>query len=176
MSIPQTRRSPRAGGLRGDTYNTTGANLTADPFERLLDRLDGVQRYGKGCRARCPACGGESRKLSLTQGDDGRVLLHCFAGCEPQSVLVAVGLSVNDLFVQRIEADMSPAQRLELREAARQAQWRAALDVLQIELGVVHIAARQIAAGAPLTADDLHRVGMACDRIRGAREVLYVRY
>ena len=56
MTIAQTRRSPRAGGLRGDTYNTTGANLTANPFERLLDHLEGVQRHGKGCRALRPAC------------------------------------------------------------------------------------------------------------------------
>lgn len=176
MTIPQTRRSPRAGGLRGDTYNSTTTNLTADPFERLLDRLEGVQRHGKGCRALCPACGGKSRKLSVTQGDDGRVLLHCFAGCAPHDVLGAVGLTVNDLFVRRIEANMSPTQKRELREAARQAQWRAALDALQLEIGVVHIAARQMAAGDWLEPDDLQRLGTACDRIRGAREVLNVQY
>jgi hypothetical protein len=176
MSYPQTRRSPRAGGLRGDTYNSTTANLTADPFDRLLDRLEGVQRHGKGCRALCPACGGKSRKLSLTQADDGRVLVHCFAGCAPHEVLAAVGLTINDLFVRRIEANMTPAQKRELREAARQSQWRAALDALQLEVGVVHIAARQLAAGEALAPDDLQRLGTACERIRDAREVLNGRH
>jgi len=177
MTYPQTARSPASkAGLRGNTHNITGTNLTADPFDRLLDRLEGVQRHGKGCRALCPACGGKSRKLSVTQGDDGRVLLHCFASCSPHDVLAAVGLTVNDLFVRRIEANMTPAQKRELREAARQAQWRAALDALQLEIGVVHIAARQVAAGDWLEPDDLQRVGTACDRIRDAREVLRGRH
>lgn len=176
MSASQTRRSPRAGGLQDDMYNTTGAYLTADPFERLLDRLDGVQRYGKGCRARCPACGGKSRKLSLMQADDGRVLLHCFAGCAAHDVLSAVGLTINDLFVRRIESDMTPPQKRELREYAKQSQWRAALDCLQLEIGVVHIAARQIAAGEALAPDDLQRMVTACDRIRDAWKVLNVRH
>jgi hypothetical protein len=135
-----------------------------------------VQRHGKGCRALCPACGGKSRKLSLTQGDDGRVLLHCFAGCQPHEVLAAVGLTVNDLFVRRIEANMTPTQKRELREAAKQSQWRAALDALQLEIGVVHIAARQVLAGEALAPDDLQRVGTACDRIRDAREMLHGRH
>lgn len=178
MSEPQMRRSPAGkAGLRGDTHsNNSAANLTADPFDRLLARLDGVQHHGKGCRSCCPACGGRSRKLSLTQGDDGRVLLHCFAGCAPHEVLAAVGLTVNDLFVRRIDADITPAQRRELREHARVAQWRAALDALQLEVGVVHIAARQLCSGQSLNDADMERVGIACERIRGAREVLHGRY
>jgi hypothetical protein len=135
-----------------------------------------VQHHGKGCRAICPACGGKSRKLSLTQADDGRVLLHCFARCSPHDVLAAVGLTVNDLFARRVEANMTLAQKRELREAARQAQWRAALDALQLEISVVHIAALQVAAGESLASDDLQRVGTACDRIRNAREVLNGKY
>lgn len=173
MTTPQTARSPAGkAGLRDYRHNITRSNNIADPFERLLDRMEGVQRHGKGCRALCPACGGKSRKLSLTQGDDGRVLLHCFAGCTPHDVLAALGLTVNDLFVRRIETNMTPAQKRELREAARQSQWRAALDTLQLEIGVVHIAARQVAAGEALAPDDLQRVGTACERIRDAREVL----
>jgi len=87
-----------------------------------------------------------------------------------------VGLTVNDLFVRRIEAEMSPTQKRELREAAKQSQWRAALDALQIEIAVVHIAGRTVAAGDALSASDLERVGTACDRIHDAREVLNGRY
>jgi hypothetical protein len=141
-----------------------------------LDRLDGVQRHGKGCRAHCPACGGKSRKLSISQADDGRVLIHCFGGCPVHGVLAAIGLSATDLFERRIEASMSPAEQRAMREYARQAQWRAALDALLLEVSVVHIAARQIASGQSLDQSDLARVVIACDRIRDAREVLHAKH
>jgi hypothetical protein len=114
--------------------------------------------------------------LSLAEGDDGRILLHCFAGCSVADVMAAVGLSVADLFPQRLTANMSASERNALREHAKQSQWKAALNVLLLEVGVVHIAARQLAAGEALSADDLSRVGTACDRIRDAREVLHGRY
>jgi hypothetical protein len=177
MMAAQKQEAPGAlARAEGRIKNTLSINSTANPFDRLLDRLEGVQHHGKGCRAICPACGGKSRKLSLTQADDGRVLLHCFAGCSPHDVLAAVGLTVNDLFVRRIESSMTPAQKRELREYAKQSQWRAALDALQLEIGVVHIAARQVSAGQSLAPDDLLRVGIACDRIRDARSVLNERY
>ena len=171
QEAPDTRQR-----VEGRYTTTLPSNSIADPFENLLSRLEGVQHHGKGCRAYCPACGGKSRKLSLSQGDDGRVLMHCFAGCSALDVLAAVGLTVADLFVRRIDSDMTPTQRRELREHARQSQWRAALDCLQLEIGVVHIAARQLAAGQALNPDDLQRVSVAVDRIRDAKEVLNVRY
>jgi hypothetical protein len=177
MMAAEKQEAPGARQRYEGRFTTTlPSNSIADPFDRLLDRLEGVQHHGKGCRALCPACGGKSRKLSLSQGDDGRVLMHCFAGCSPQDVLAAVGLTVADLFVRRIDSDMTPAQRRELREHAKQSQWRAALDCLQLEIGVVHIAARQLAAGQSLNPDDLQRMNVAVDRIRDARSVLNVRY
>ena len=59
--------------------------------EVLLSRLDGVQKSGNGWRARCPACGGQSRKVSIAEAD-GRILVHAFCGCPADAVLAAVGL------------------------------------------------------------------------------------
>lgn len=175
MNAVQTRRSPAATGLRGNTYNSTTANLTADPFERLLGRLEGVQRHGKGCRALCPACGGKSRKLSVTQGDDGRVLLHDFGGCSPHDVLAAVGLTVSDLFVRRDLRTMTPSERSQLRQAAMIPRWRAALEVLTHEATVTLIAANRLADGHSLEPDELLRMQAAALRIFDAGEVLNAR-
>jgi len=158
----------RSGGMS----NTSYIHPIANHADRLLDRLDGVRKSGKGWIAKCPAHTDRSASLSIAQGDDGRVLLHCFAGCLVHDVLGAVGLSIANLFPQRITTNMSTAERNALREHAKQAQWKAALNALQLEVGVVHIAARTLADGQALTDDDLKRVGMACDRIRDAREVL----
>ena len=36
--------------------------------------------------------------LSIAEGDGGRTLLHCFAGCTPEKIVAAMGLTMRDLF------------------------------------------------------------------------------
>jgi hypothetical protein len=36
--------------------------------------------------------------LSIAEGGDGRVLMHCFAGCDTEAILAAIGLEMFDLF------------------------------------------------------------------------------
>ena len=58
-----------------------------------------VQRLGDGSHmVTCPAHPDGTPSLHVTEGRDGRVLLHCQAGCEPGSVLAADGLDFPDLF------------------------------------------------------------------------------
>jgi hypothetical protein len=58
----------------------------------------GLKRVGSGWIARCPAH--EDRKASLTvgQGDDGRALLNCQAGCRTEDVVAKLGMRMADLF------------------------------------------------------------------------------
>lgn len=67
-------------------------------IEILLARLDGVRSRGAGkFSARCPAHQDNSPSLSIREGID-RILLHCFAGCQPEEIVVALGLEMRDLF------------------------------------------------------------------------------
>jgi hypothetical protein len=143
------------------------------PSALLLARLEGVITTGKGWRARCPAHGGKSASLAITDGDNGTLLLHCFAGCQVHDVLAAVGLRVGDLFVRRDLRGMSPSERGQLRQAALLPRWRAALDVLATEATVLLIAACQLGGGAPLDDTDLTRLRMAAVRVFDAAEVLH---
>ena len=70
-------------------------------FLRRLE-LAGCQprRVGKGWQALCPAHADSNPSLSIDEGADGRVLIHCHAGCGWQDVLEALGLSPRDLFPQ----------------------------------------------------------------------------
>lgn len=141
--------------------------------DRLLSRLDGVERRGRGWRVRCPSHGSDkNRTLSVAVGDDGRLLIHCFAGCSAHEVVQAAGLELSDLFPDRITHNATPEQRRELRQAARQAQWAAALDVLDLEARIVAVAGDQIAGSVPLNAEDRERLGLALGRVRAARKVL----
>ena len=143
----------------------------AAPVEALLHALPGVRREGKGWRSKCPACGGKSHKVAIAEGHDGRVLLHAFCGCEPASVLQAVGLSLADLFPARLKPQ-TEAERRELQRRLKEAGWRAALGVLTFEATVVAVAASQVAQGVELDKADSERLASAIERIETAREVL----
>lgn len=61
---------------------------------RLHAQLAGSGRW----RCRCPVHKGRSAtSLSLREGDDGRVLIHCFGGCRTADVLAAAGLRWHDI-------------------------------------------------------------------------------
>lgn len=136
----------------------------------LLHRLDGVQRSGAGWRARCPACGGRSRKLSIAEADD-RVLVHCFGGCRGDEVLGAVGLRWADLMPPR-SWPQTPEEQRRARRAIREAGWSSALSVLALEAKVVQIAGRQLAAWKPLSQEDDERLVQAVERIDHAANVM----
>ncbi|OFX15255.1 MAG: hypothetical protein A2Z18_00180 [Armatimonadetes bacterium RBG_16_58_9] len=68
------------------------------PLETLLERITNVKRHGGAYQAKCPAHDDKRASLSVSTGNDGRVLLHCHAGCETPAILAAVGLKMTDLF------------------------------------------------------------------------------
>lgn len=145
-------------------------HLQAASAAPLLDRLEGVQKSGNGWRAKCPSCGGNSRKVAITEVD-GKVLVHDFGGCKPIEVLQAVGLTWADIMPPRYWPD-SPEERRKLRQSLREVGWSAALDVLAFETAIVQIAAQQVLRGEELDWDDFCRLVKAEQRIGEARTVL----
>jgi hypothetical protein len=82
--------------------------------------------------AQCPAHPDRTPSLSIREGDDGRVLLHCFGGCGTARILDALGLGMRDLFAgPRPDPEQLRAARVaqQVREqkaaATRQAWWDA---------------------------------------------------
>src|SRR5712692_10811122 len=68
-------------------------------LERVLSHLDHVRKLSTpGWSARCPAHHDRHPSLSVGVGRDGRVLLNCHAGCPPERVVEALGLTMADLF------------------------------------------------------------------------------
>jgi hypothetical protein len=74
----------------------------------LITRLKGVRRSGNGWLARCPSHEDRSPSLSVHEGEDGRVLLHDFAGCSVEAICAAVGIRVSDLFSERGKVQPKP--------------------------------------------------------------------
>ena len=68
--------------------------------EEFLSRLNGARKSGDEWRARCP--GHEDRKASLSVGaHDGKILVHCHAGCTVESICGAIGIKMSDLFLNQ---------------------------------------------------------------------------
>src|SRR6266516_3677014 len=68
------------------------------PLETLLARLKGVRKSLRGWVACCPAHFDGEPSLSIGLGDEGHILLKCFAGCSLDNIVEAMGLTVADLF------------------------------------------------------------------------------
>jgi hypothetical protein len=71
------------------------------PVARVLEKLDGVKRTRRGALARCPGHQDTRPSLAVDEGDDGRALMTCRAGCRTADILSAIGLQYADLFPPR---------------------------------------------------------------------------
>jgi hypothetical protein len=69
-------------------------------FLAVVD-LQGLRREGRGYVACCPAHEDRSPSLSLAERD-GRLLVHCHAGCTPEAIVAALGLRLSDLFSDEV--------------------------------------------------------------------------
>ena len=133
----------------------------------LLARLHGVKASGKDrWIARCPAHQDRSPSLTIRALPDGRVLLHCFAGCDTQAVLDATGLRFGDLFPKPLTRESLP--KIHAPFSALEA-----LQCLKAESAVVAIAASDLADGKALSTPDADRVATAAGRIATALEAVH---
>jgi hypothetical protein len=136
--------------------------ITHSTVDVLLSRLDRVKRTGSGTwSARCPAHADRGPSLTVRELDDGRILLHCFAGCDVHDVLAAVDLDISDLFPRRaIDLPVKPERRP-----------FPAADVLRaiaFEALIVAAAGVSLLAGHPFSPADRDRLILAVSRIQSA--------
>ena len=142
---------------------------TERPIGHVLAALHGVRQHGGAYRADCPCGHGSRGTLSVAEGNDGQVLVHCFAGCSFQEIAAAAGLSAFSFFPAR------PLNTAEARHIAKQrrreADWAAALRVLANETLALLVLANDLDSG-PLDELGRERLRLATARITSAREVL----
>lgn len=67
----------------------------------LLTLLPGHRGRNGQYTAHCPAHDDQDPSLSVSEGDDGRILINCHKGCSTENVLAALGLEMSDLFPAR---------------------------------------------------------------------------
>jgi hypothetical protein len=128
----------------------------------LLSRLDRVKRTGPDkWVARCPAHDDKGPSLAVRELDDGRTLLHCFAGCAVHEIVAAVGMELSDLFPPRLLLDGRKPER-------RPFSADDALRCLAFEVKLVYLAALETLEGKPLNDAGFERLVLAVERIDDA--------
>ena len=129
--------------------------------EDFLSRLEKVKRTGKGSwLACCPAHADKSPSLSVGVGDDGRILIRCFAECGAHAVVGALGLELADLFPEKA-IEHAPVMRFPAHDV---------LAAIADELMIVEVIACDLERGLPVNQDDYDRLHLAISRITAAKE------
>ncbi len=104
--------------------------MTIEEFKHHYESTTG-QKIPSNGNCRCPAHDDRSASLSVKQGDDGRILLHCHAGCETKDVCAKLGLKLSDLMPanksdRRSAPPLGPGGKKvhpDMQAAARAALW-----------------------------------------------------
>jgi hypothetical protein len=104
----------------------------------------------------------------VLDGED-RVLIHCFAGCEPAAVCDALGIEIRDLFRQGVRWRRNDEVQDELR---RRVTAREVLDALAFETAVVAHTAADFIERRSIDAEAWERLALAHRRISWGRAVV----
>lgn len=137
----------------------------------LISKLEGVRQSGRSrWRAICPAHDSKHRTptLAIRETEDGRTLIHCFAGCHVDSIVGAVGMQVSDLLPPR------ESIRYDVRQPRSGIHPMDVLACVLLETTVVLVASSDLIQGRALNEVDQARLCLAGQRIHAAREMAHV--
>src|SRR5215204_5743756 len=86
-----------AGRLSGRPARSKETPTMLANFENVLDRLNVASRNGEKAMSFCPAHDDRNNPSLSLKAENGRLLLHCFAGGQPDDIVSKVGLGMQDL-------------------------------------------------------------------------------
>ena len=133
--------------------------------DALISRLHKVRKSGADSwLACCPAHDDKTPSLTIRETQDGRVLVHCFAGCTTENVLGSVGLSFADIEPERAISQRIKPERTKFYSTDL-------IKAISFESRVIMVAAYDMAKGRKLSKDDMERLTLAYERIQTATEM-----
>lgn len=142
------------------------------PLQNILSRLDKPREVARGrWRCVCPAHDGKNRTaLSVTEADNGAVLLRCWHGCSLEAIAASLGLEVSELFPPKPREPGGGAGPM--RQPFIPAQ---VFEVLTTEATVVSIVASDILQGREVDSAAMARLRKAQSRLADISGAAYGR-
>ena len=134
-------------------------------IDKILQHLSKVKKTSKGYQAQCPAHADKSPSLSIKETADGRILLHCHAGCTAEAVVASIGLKLSDLYHPATNTPRRPppapgVSRTELHKA------------VSFEHIILQLMNADLKSGKTLSETDSQRCHLAKQRLQTAKELL----
>jgi hypothetical protein len=130
-------------------------------FLNKLDKVQGKRGHWIAC---CPAHEDKRPSLAITETDDGRILLKCFAGCSAYEVVSAVGMDLTDLFPK----DQSFTPHNGNKPVKRPFYATDLMKIIQFEALITSIVAFDLSEGRQVSGTDKKRLKTAFIRINEA--------
>jgi hypothetical protein len=132
----------------------------------MLGSLQKVKGKNGSWTACCPAHNDKGPSLAVRETPDGRILLHCFAGCEVSNIVGALGMDMTDLFPPNEKRRDYPVEgKPKLKPAFYASDL---LRIIAFEASVVMICAYDMSKGKTLSEEDQKRLAVARERIEEA--------
>ena len=129
--------------------------------EFYTQHLERTKSRNSKMMALCPFHDDHNPSLAISEGDGGRLLLKCWAGCETEDVLSAVGLKFADVMPERIGTEHSyKPLKFDVRQV---------LAGISHEIMVVCLIADRLTAEA--NEQDQARLILAAGRLNNALEM-----
>ncbi|WP_300339093.1 DNA primase [Accumulibacter sp.] len=134
------------------------------PAENFLSRVEGVRQTAPGRWVfRVPTRKDKRASGSARELDDGRLLIHDFAGDSAADILAAVGLEMADLYPEQLAQHTKSERRPFLATDA--------LRCVSFEALICAAAAKTMADGKLLSSVDRDRLLVAAERLTSAAAV-----
>lgn len=133
-----------------------------NPIDTVLARIDAKQTGPGKWLAKCPAHDDRTASLGIKCAADGRVLIHCFAGCHVEQVIDALGLTFADLYPPKL---VTPYSRSKSPRKPPKFSAGEMLRLAVFESTVIVIAMRQLLTTKAINELDFQRVEQALDTL-----------
>lgn len=124
--------------------------------ESIARGLDKPRKYGRSWMACCPSHPDRNPSLSITDGDNGKPLVHCFSGCPQDAVIDA-------LRARGLWPDATPRQRY-------QAERRSRRKDLEHHKLILEIAKADLKRGKSVSQRDHEQIKRSIDFLRRAKQ------
>jgi hypothetical protein len=138
-------------------------------IETILANLKRVKSTSKNrWLACCPAHEDRSPSLSIMQNEQGKIFIHCFAGCNGKAIMSSIGMTLSDLYPERISPPHGLGKPLPFSPYD-------ALNLIGREAMIVAMCGSELQSH-PLSEKDRKRLFTAVGRINQTLKIAGVRH
>lgn len=103
-------------------------------IHQFLALFPSIKETKKGWDVCCPAHDDRSPSLGVMEGEEGRIVLNCFAGCTKESICAALGIQMSDLFADtRLTGYAELRLRLPAKHSPRKLAFAFELHALDLQ-------------------------------------------